>query len=204
MKKSTEGESVSLDNEGLLQLIRHFGSTLKVREQALLQLQLDSSFDKDLGLDSLTRMEILSRVEDYFGVSLFEESYSRIETPRDLLREIQNASPQIPKKIVLDGFTSQKDNAEEIPYNAQTLIEVLDWHAQNHPGRTHITLYNDHDDENISFEALAQEATKLAGSLQQLGIKPRQTAALMLPTSREYFISFFASFTPAFPSKTRS
>ena len=196
MKKNNDGENddpATLDNNGLLQLIRHFGNELNVRKQALQRLQVDSSFDKDLGLDSLTRMEILSRVEDYYDVALSEESYSRIETPRDLWREIQNTSPQIPKKIVLDHFTSQQDYAEEIPYNAQTLIEVLDWHVQNHPERTHITLYNDHDNgENISFGVLAQEAATIAAGLQYHGLKPRQTVALMLPTSREYFVSFFA------------
>ena len=32
----------------------------------------------------------------------------------------------------------------------------------------------------------------MAGGLQHYGLKPKQVVAIMLPTGREYFISFFA------------
>ena len=46
---------------------------------------LDSSLDRDLGLDSLSRMELLSRLERRFGVTIPEAVMANAETARELL-----------------------------------------------------------------------------------------------------------------------
>ena len=178
----------------LLPLIRQLGESLRMRQEQLRRLHLDSSFDKDLGLDSLTRMELLARVEEYFGVALSEEVYARIETPRDLWREIQNANPhQQLKPVSSETLLGGQIESDAIAFDAQTLVDVLEWHVKTHPKRTHITLYSDQDEgENITFQDLKSAAETMAGGLQHYGLKPKQVVAIMLPTGREYFISFFA------------
>src|SRR5450759_3113926 len=52
---------------------------------------LDSSLERDLGLDSLARVELISRIEDGFGVQLPEDTLSRAETPRDLFNALRSA-----------------------------------------------------------------------------------------------------------------
>ena len=47
---------------------------------------LDSSLERDLGLDSLARVELVLRLEREFGASLPEQALASSETPRDLLR----------------------------------------------------------------------------------------------------------------------
>src|SRR5258705_2042601 len=47
---------------------------------------LDSSLEKELGLDSLARVELVLRLEKEFGASLPEQALATSETPRDLLR----------------------------------------------------------------------------------------------------------------------
>ena len=191
---SEHSAKTSQSSNDLLPLIRQFGEGLRMRPEQLRRLHLDSSFDKDLGLDSLTRMEMLARAEEYFGVALSEEVYARIETPRDLWREIQNASPQQQLKPALfDTLPSKQNESDAIAYDAQTLVDVLEWHVQTHPERTHITLYSDQDDgQKITFQDLKSAAETMAGGLQQYGLKPKQVVAIMLPTGRDYFISFFA------------
>ena len=51
-------------------------------------ITLDSSFEKNLGLDSLARVELLSRVEKKFKLALPERTYTEAESARDLLRAI--------------------------------------------------------------------------------------------------------------------
>lgn len=51
-------------------------------------ITLDSIFDKDLGLDSLTRVQLIARVELKYGLALPERTFSEAETTRDLLRAI--------------------------------------------------------------------------------------------------------------------
>ena len=47
---------------------------------------LDSHLERDIGLDSLARVELIARIEEHFGTALPESVYGEIETPRDLLR----------------------------------------------------------------------------------------------------------------------
>lgn len=181
-------------NNDLLPLIRQFGKDLRVRPEQMRRLHLDSRLDTDLGLDSLTRMEMLTRVEDHFDVALSEAVYARIETPRDLWREIQNASPnQQLKSVLLKTDTSEQNESDIIAYEAQTLVDILEWHVQTHPERTHITLYSDLDDgQKITFQDLKSASDIMAAGLQQNGLKAKQTVAIMLPTGKDYFVSFFA------------
>src|SRR5204862_478417 len=63
-------------------------------------VQLDSSLERDLGLDSLGRAELLLRVEAELGTALPARVLGEAETPRDLLRALASA-PQ--KGAVDDG-----------------------------------------------------------------------------------------------------
>ena len=45
---------------------------------------LDSSLERELGLDSLARVELVLRLEREFSVSLPEQALASSETPRDL------------------------------------------------------------------------------------------------------------------------
>ena len=54
-----------------------------------LKVELDSSLERDLGFDSLARMELLSRLEKARGVSLSEEVLSSAVTLRDLARALE-------------------------------------------------------------------------------------------------------------------
>src|SRR3990167_6945565 len=56
-----------------------------------LRATLDSSLERDLGLDSLARVELISRIEDGFSVLLPEDTLSRAETARDLLKALRAA-----------------------------------------------------------------------------------------------------------------
>jgi len=46
---------------------------------------LDSSLEKELGLDSLARVELVLRLEKEFGASLPEQALATSETPHDML-----------------------------------------------------------------------------------------------------------------------
>ena len=56
------------------------------------QVALDSSLERDLGLDSLARVELVLRIERAFDVSLPEHALYAAETPRDLLRLIHGSA----------------------------------------------------------------------------------------------------------------
>ena len=75
---------------------------------------------------------------------------------------------------------------------AKTLLEVLSQYAENNPERPHIYLQDDVGKETvISYGNLYYSAAKFAGGLINLGIKPGETVALMLPTENNFFYAFF-------------
>jgi len=58
---------------------------------------LDSSLERELGLDSLARVELVLRLEREFAASLPEQALASSETPRDLLRFLLASAGQAPK-----------------------------------------------------------------------------------------------------------
>ena len=75
----------------LLMLIEDLVTELRADRTPSFVLSLDSSLDDDLGLDSLARVELISRIEKHFNVSLPQRDFAEAESPRDLLRSITNA-----------------------------------------------------------------------------------------------------------------
>jgi 1-acyl-sn-glycerol-3-phosphate acyltransferase len=174
----------------LLDLIRTVAQELNLPPQRLDRLTLDTSFARELGLDSLSRMEILARVEKHFGVHLPERLLAEAESPRDLLEAIL-ARAKTPSLILPPQVPALPHPPIEAPNTAQTLIEVLAWHCLRHPDRTHIVLLQEEAAVSISYGLLAEQAKRFARGLQDLGIEREATVALMLPTSKDYFFAFF-------------
>ena len=178
--------------EDLLQVIRLLVQEVHPQQPELDHVTLDSAFEKDLGLDSLARVELIARVEKQFNLALHERAYAEAETGRDLLRAILGA--ELPRSTLSESDVQTVDMGGGIiaPAEAKTLIDMLDWHATHQPDRTHIQIYQDDGKgEAISFLQLKTEASKVASGLQQLGLEPAEAVTIMLPSGPEYFYSFF-------------
>ncbi|MFZ3288646.1 MAG: acyl carrier protein, partial [Telluria sp.] len=96
---------------------------------------LETSFEKDLALDSLARVELILRVGKTFRVELPANALAEADTPRDLLRLLG----KVPEDHAVRRHSALGKTATVgIPERAQTLLEVLEWHAERQPNRTHI------------------------------------------------------------------
>ena len=177
--------------QGILEVLAALASELH-RQRRGKPVSLDSHLERDLGLDSLARVEFIARIEERFGIALPETVYGDIEVPRDLLRFLRVANPAphagraAPVEMPIDVAGSGE------PMEANTLVEVLQWHAERHPERPHIQFYQDEGDgEVIRYGDLWEHATRVAASLQQHGVLRGEPVAIMLPTGSEYFYSFY-------------
>src|SRR4051794_629010 len=77
--------------DALLEVIQTVALELHPHRQSIGSVSLDSSLERELGFDSLGRVELLQRVERAFGVQLPDPLLASAETPRDLLRALTTA-----------------------------------------------------------------------------------------------------------------
>ena len=176
----------------LLEVLQELVTELHPTQSSGLSITIDSSLDRDLGLDSLSRVELLSRVEKTFDLILAERIFFDAETPRDLLRAILSASTSRATVRKHDISSLQLAKAEVTPQTAETLVEILHWHVKKHPDRPHIQFYRDDGEgELITYGELLQGAQTIAAGLQQQGIAFGEPVGIILPTERDYFFTFF-------------
>ena len=155
---------------------------------------LDSRLDRDLGIDSLGRAELVVRIEHAFRIALPEHMFAEAETPRDLLAAIIARSnvATIPQQRIARAPVALLAGPE--PVEAGTLCAALDWHAEHQPERPHIILEEtDAAPSIISYGALAEKARRAARGLRELDIAAGDRVAIMLPTSDAFFIAFFGA-----------
>jgi len=188
------GEDAADTAVRLLEVVRHLATELRPRQTGAKTevVTLDSSLDRDLGLDSLARVELLARIEKAFDATLPEAVFVNSETPRDLLRALLGAKGGPGSDAIHKVHEIALGDAEAVPRSASTLVEVLNWHAAAHPERPHIRLYSDDGDgEVITYRALKKGAERVAAGLVRLGFEPGEAVVIMLPTGRDYFLTFF-------------
>ncbi len=182
--------------EALLEIVGELLTEIHPDLPAQHKINLDSSFARNLGLDSLARVELVHRVEQSFKVKLSDDVFASANSPRELLAALTNASGphlDIESKLI-DADVEKPLSSEKIsqhPTNATTLIEVLDWHVQQHPERQHIKMYSDQGEgESITYDQLARKSYQVAWGLLDHQIKKNAKVTIMLPTSPAYFFSF--------------
>ncbi len=154
-------------------------------------IAMNSSLDRDLGLDSLARVELLSRIERRLGVRIPERSFVEANTPQDLLDEIHRASAASPQQSSHVAAPVTSGDVDSAPRDARTLVDVLGWHARTHPDRTHVQFYDDErDGETLTYGRLSEGSAAVAAGLQYRGLHKGDAVAIMLPTGRDYFFAF--------------
>jgi fatty-acyl-CoA synthase len=183
--------------EEIRSLLNELGS-----QGALPLLHGGSQLDRELGLGSLERVELLARLETAFRIRLPDRVASEANTPDDLAAAILEAPGTAVEKLEADSalrasVTAQKlhrEAAETGVFSAETLIDVLRLRAVHDAERAHLLITEDTDgDEHsftLTFGALYAAAQHCAAELARRGVPAGGRVALMLPTSRAFFISY--------------
>jgi len=177
----------------ILEQVRQLATELRPALSSAPSASLDSLLDRELGFDSLGRVELISRIERALNVSLPEHLLTTAETPRDLMRAVQQAvTSTAPHRFSPTQRPTDLGGADAAPASANSLLEVLEWHGRAHPARPHIYLVTESGaEEEISYAALHDGAAAVAAGLRERDLRPGQTVAIMLPTGRDYFYSFY-------------
>ncbi|MFS8086375.1 MAG: AMP-binding protein, partial [Acidobacteriota bacterium] len=175
----------------LLDVVRETCRDLHRQSTRRVEVSLDTSLERDLGLDSLARVELLLRVERTFNVRLGENTLALIETPQDLLTALRAGTAASGGNLSVVARATPQAAIKGEPDQATTLLEVLDWHVQRHPARTQVIISSAEGEEEIPYGKLMLEAAAVAARLQESRLEARQAVAIMLPTCPAYFYAYF-------------
>ena len=148
---------------------------------------LRDSLERDLGISSLERVELLIRLERTFGVRLGDAAMTTAEYPADLVTAILDGDDSRGPKSTYQ-YQAVDGNVKS-PDTALTLGEVLSWHGHHTPDRTHIVLTDDDAGQNapLTYGWLWTRACQIAGGLKERGLKRGDAVAIMLRTERDFF-----------------
>jgi acyl carrier protein len=157
-------------------------------------VHLDDSIERDLGLDSLSRVELVLRIEHAFGIRLPERLATAARTPRDLLDAIEQAEHTTDVVSLPPVPAPPPEPVVGIPEAAATVIDAFRWHLDRHPDREHITLIeSDEALETLSYARLWAGAGEIACGLTAAGLGRGDTVAIMLPTCSAFFEVFLGA-----------
>src|SRR5260221_11370175 len=146
-----------------------------------------ASLEREVGLGSLERVELLLRLETGFGRAL-DDRVLQADPPRDLARVIAAGGVvDVPAR----AERAESLGAATASEAAATIHESLWRRAQSQPSRPHVYLrHDDGAEETLTYGDLLSEAASVAGGLREGGVRRGGTVALMLPTGREFLAAF--------------
>ena len=153
--------------------------------------RLDSSLERDMGISSLERVELLLRLEGAFHVRLPDAVMADAITVNDLVTAVSRGQPP-----AVEPLPSQREPprpGSAAPSSAATLVDVLQWHAERTPDRIHIHLREDDEETPIRHGELLLASQRVGAGLRALGIKRGDTVALMLRTEQAFFPVFLGT-----------
>ncbi len=159
--------------------------------------------DRDLGLGSLERVELIVRAGDAFRLQLTDELMAQADTLGDLIAAIEqqlwqgSAGPSEARfrATALRQADSLAASPEELGLgSAETLVEVLRRRGRAEPERLHIRLREDEGGTAlITCGGLLERVSAFSRGLENLGLAPGERVAILLPTCRDFFPVFLGA-----------
>lgn len=199
---STKLERSNLEQtvrEIVARLLRELGNGRALEEFA--SKQSAAHLERDLGLGSLERVELLLRLDKAFSIQLPENVLAEANTVSDLLKSVQqhvagSAGEARPEPTTFETrhcATAEKLNPDllERLSRAETLGEIIAIRGRHEPETRHIYLHEESGDvRTITCGELYARASAVARELARRGVLPGHTVGIMLPTSAEFFWTF--------------
>lgn len=189
--------------ESVRQLLVELGGARGLEELAALGPK--AHLERELGLGSLERVELMLRLGDACGVRLPDRVVAEADTVQDLIDAIltEEFGPKhaagaaensaLGSPVMVSGATAaeaRRDIQEQI-LRATTLTEVIRLRGRGEPNRVHVQVYEEDDQlRTITFGDLYERASIVAAELRRRGLESGQTVAIMLPTCAEFFYTF--------------
>jgi 1-acyl-sn-glycerol-3-phosphate acyltransferase len=156
--------------------------------RALRAVSPTASLERDIGLGSLDRVELLLRLESAFDRELGDR-FLLLDSADAIARAILESAEV--KPLHTTERAALLPAASAIAPDVATIHEALRLRATAEPHRTHVFLHGDEGaDEEITYGLLWESAAAIAGGLRERGVRKGDTVALMFPTGMDFLRCF--------------
>ena len=197
MVEAADTATVSQEPDGTIDIV------LRTAQQMMLELQPhrrgqlhltpQTLLERDLGLDSLGRVELFLRLGRELDVDIPDGALTTVESLGDLAATIDAVGAGHGRaRLDNTGRGRGLERVTALPLGASTLTEMLDWHVLTHPDRPHICFVDEGGEEReTTYAELRGAARSISEGLVRRDLAPGETVAIMLPTCPEFFAVFF-------------
>jgi 1-acyl-sn-glycerol-3-phosphate acyltransferase len=173
--------------EVVLRIVRELAGELG-GDRARRAVALHASLERDIGLGSLERVELILRIESAVGRRL-EDSALALETPAELAAVIAREAPALADDRA--SLSPTMVAASPLDAAGATVHEALWRRSEREADRLHAYVREDDGDEReLTYGRLLAGAAGVAGGLRQKGVRKGDTVGLMLPTGFDFLRSF--------------
>lgn len=150
--------------------------------------QPHASLEREVGLGSLERVELVARLERRFGRTLGDHLVS-LDTPAELAQALLASHAEAPLRMPEQGVALAQ--AEPLHLRVATVHAALWERAQRDPHRPQVFLREDDGHEQtVTYGDLLHAARAVAGGLRERGVRRGDRVALMLPTGLDFLRAF--------------
>ena len=192
-----EGQVLAIVRE----LLNELGSRSAIETCA--RTGLTAHLERDLGLGSLERVELLVRLDKAFSIQLPDSALSNADTVGDLLDAVllegpasgesneRGAASLAAPGVARAGAASDTAWLRGVREAAESLTEILIARGRAEPEAAHIRVYDETEQiRAITSGELLERASAVGAELTRRGLAPGETVALMLPTGADFFFCF--------------
>jgi fatty-acyl-CoA synthase len=171
----------------VLDVVRNLAAELGGR-RAEHAVQPEASLERDVGLGSLERVELMLRLEAAFGRRLDDDALA-IDTPAELALALAVAGAGAVTMPRVQAASVRE--AAPLDGTFATVHEALWRRSLSDPDRPHAYIREDDGSEvEVRYGGLWTEAAGVAGGLRERGVGKGDTVALMLPTGVDFLRVF--------------
>jgi 1-acyl-sn-glycerol-3-phosphate acyltransferase len=163
-----------------------------------MRISPSSDLERDLGLGSLERVELITRLQHKLLVKLPEAVLAGSQTPASLMVALAScsnghrAAAASPISFQLESSAGNVSSPLkwQVPASVRSLVELARFRAETEGSRTHVFLLDGDTERQLSFADLWNGGLRVAAGLAELGVEPGFRAAILLPTGTDFFTTF--------------
>ena len=166
--------------------------------RALQAVTRTASLEREVGLGSLERVELLMRLETALACEL-DDRFLLMDSVREIAAAALQVAATGGHRELPPVAIPAAAPATRLDLNALASVADALWlRADADPARVHVSLLENHATRDVSFGELRDGAAAIATGLADYGVGMGQSVAIMLPTGFDFLQSFMGSMAGGF------